>query len=159
MTIKRFSPQAIDESGKFVRDTVTNLVWHRVQTRPLYADTDRSQVVYHANYLRYFELGRASLMRDMGYPYREVENAGFIYPVVDLQVSFKNPLFYDDPIWIHTRPAEIDRIRVTFMYLITHAERGCLVCTGFTKHCALNEKRKPTSVDATTVRLWKTFPA
>jgi acyl-CoA thioester hydrolase, YbgC/YbaW family len=159
MTIKRFNPKAIDESGKFVRDTVTNLVWHRVQTRPLYADTDRSQVVYHANYLRYFELGRASLMRDMGYPYREVENAGFIYPVVDLQISFKNPLFYDDPIWIHTRPAEIDRIRVTFNYLITQVEHGCLVCTGFTKHCALNEKRKPTSVDATTVRLWKTFPA
>ncbi len=159
MTTKRFNPNPIDETGMFVRDTVTNLVWHRVQTRPLYADTDRSQVVYHANYLRYFELGRTSLMRDMGYPYREVENAGYIYPIVNLQLSFKYPLFYDDPIWIHTRPSEIDRIRVTFNYIITHVEHACVVCTGFTKHCALNEKRKPTPVDATTARMWKTFPA
>jgi acyl-CoA thioester hydrolase len=50
--------------------------------RTLYADTDRSQVVYHANYLRYFEFGRASLMRDAAYPYREIEESGYVYPII-----------------------------------------------------------------------------
>ena len=52
--------------------------------RTLYADTDRSTVVYHANYLRYFEFGRASLMRDAAYPYREIEESGYVYPIIDL---------------------------------------------------------------------------
>jgi len=63
MRPKPFVPELHDRPS-YVRDQKTDLVWHRCELRTLYVDTDRSQVVYHANYLRYFELGRASLMRE-----------------------------------------------------------------------------------------------
>src|SRR3974377_1402066 len=61
---KPFKPELLDSDERYVRDQTTGLVWHRCLNRTLYADTDRSSVVYHSNYLRYFEFGRASLMRD-----------------------------------------------------------------------------------------------
>jgi len=143
----------------YYRDSVGLLVWHRCETRTLYADTDRSSVVYHSNYLRYFELGRATLMRDTGYPYKEVEEDGYIYPVIDLGIQFYQALRYDDPIHIFTRPAELERVRLRFDYLIIHGETRKIVCKGFTRHCALNAAGKPVAVDAKTVLLWKTFPA
>jgi acyl-CoA thioester hydrolase len=154
-----FRPAVRPGDERYVVDEVGGSVWHRVFHRTLYADTDRSSVVYHANYLRYFELGRTTLMRDLGYPYLEVEERGFVYPVIELGMTFHHPLHYDSPMWIHTRPAQLDRVRVTFDYVITHAETGELVCRGFTRHCALNRKGVPVAVDPTTAKCWTTFPA
>lgn len=55
MRPKPFIPQSLDGDGLYVRDRTSRLVWHRCSLRTLYADTDRSDAVYHANYLRYFE--------------------------------------------------------------------------------------------------------
>ena len=92
---------------KYVRDQTTGLIWHRTVHRTLYADTDRSQVVYHSNYLRYFEFGRTSLMRDVAYPYREIEESGYVYPIIDLGITFYQSLYYDDLMYIHTRPVHL----------------------------------------------------
>lgn len=158
MRPKPFLPEIYDGDDRFVRDRTTRKVFHRVFDRVLYADTDRSGVVYHANYLRYFELGRASLMRAVGFPYASVEEAGYVYPVVELGLKYHHPLSYDCPIWIHTRPEDLERVRIRFEYLITHADTGALVCHGFTLHCALNRKGTPTAVDPITVEAWKAFP-
>ncbi len=153
----RTEPQGDDE--RYVREAATGLIWHRCRMRTLYADTDRSTVVYHANYLRYFEFGRTSLMRDAAYPYREIEDSGYVYPIIDLGIQFHQPLHYDDPMWIHTRPAELQRVRLQFDYVITHAETEADVCRGYTRHCALNSRGIPVAVDPKTVQLWKTFPS
>lgn len=153
-----FAPEPLDDQGRYVRDRNGGHVWHRCAHRTLYADTDRSNMVYHANYLRYFEMGRATLMRDAAYPYRAIEESGYVYPVVDLGITFYAPLRYDDPLWIHTRPAELERVRLRFDYLITHGETGALICRGFTKHCALNASGTPAAIDPKTVHLWNTFP-
>lgn len=158
MKPKPFVPELYNNDPRFVRDATTGEIWHRCQHRTLYADTDRSEVVYHSNYLRYFELGRASLMRDAAYPYREIEESGFVYPIIDLGITFYAPLYYDDLIWIHTRPVELERVRLKFDYLITHSETNTLICRGFTRHCALNRAGRPVAVDEKTVHLWKTFP-
>lgn len=162
MRPRPFRPEPLEGNSPaasiFVRDTSTGLVWHRCFYRTLYADTDRSQVVYHANYLRYFEFGRASLMRDAAYPYREIEAGGYVYPVIEMGGAFHQPLFYDDAMWVHTRPAELERVKLRFDYLITHSETGELICTGFTRHCALNGDRVPVQIDPKTVSLWKAFP-
>jgi len=158
MQPKPFKPVPAGIEGPFYRDSVSGSVWHMCETRTLYADTDRSNVVYHSNYLRYFEMGRSSLMRDTGYPYREVEESGYVYPVIDLGMQFFQPLRYDDQIRIFTRPAELERVRVRFDYVITLAENGKTVCKGYTKHCALNPAGRPVAVDTKTVHMWKTFP-
>jgi acyl-CoA thioester hydrolase len=73
-------------------------------------------------------------------------------------VSYYQPLYYDDVMYIHTRPVNLERVRLQFDYLITHAEKGNLICIGFTKHCALNQSGTPVAVDPKTVQVWKSFP-
>lgn len=126
--------------------------------RTLYADTDRSQVVYHANYLRYFEYGRASLMRHAAYSYRRIEESGFIYPIISTGLDYYRPLHYDDAMLIHTRPGKLERVKLQFDYIITHQKSGEIVCIGFTKHCSVNGSGIPVAVDPKTLQLWKNFP-
>ena len=158
MKPKPFKPEVYNGDERYVKDAVSGHVWHRCQNRTLYVDTDRSSVVYHSNYFRYFELGRATLMRDNEYPYYEIEESGFVYPIIEVGIKYYSPLHYDDLMWIHTRPDELERVRLKFEYLVTHAETGELICTGFTQHCALNKKGIPVGIDAKTVELWKNFP-
>jgi len=159
MKPKPFKPKIFNDDECYVRDQTTGLIWHRSQHRTLYADTDRSQVVYHSNYLHYFEFGRTSLMRDAAYTYKAIEESGYVYPIIDLGINFYQSLYYDDLMYIYTRPVNLERVRLQFDYLITNAEKGHIVCIGFTKHCALNLSGNPVAVDAKTVHLWKTFPA
>jgi len=158
MKPKPFRPVPYTEDERYSRDADTGLVWHCCTQRTLYADTDRSSVVYHANYLRYFEFGRTSLMREANYPYKEIEARGYVYPIVDLGINFYEPLYYDDLMLIYTRPAEIARVKVRFDYIITHCKTGNMICAGFTRHCALNAAGSVVAVDAGTVRLWEMFP-
>ena len=153
-----FLPEPLNGDIPYVRDKTTGLVWHYCLLRTLYADIDRSRVVYHANYLRYFEFGRATLMRDAAYPYREIEESGFIYPVISTGIDYFRPLHYDDAMRIHTRPAQLERVKLRFDYIITHESSGDIVCIGFTRHCAVNGKGIPVGVDPKTVHLWEIFP-
>ncbi len=157
MKPKPFRPENTDNS-KYIKDRTTDKIWHRCESRILYADTDQSKFVYHANYLRFFELGRASLMRDTAYSYHEIEKSGYVYPIIEVGITYHSALHYDDPMLIHSRPGEIERVRLRFDYVITHAETGEIVCKGFTRHCALNSLGRPVGIDEKTRRLWKTFP-
>ncbi len=153
-----FKPELYNGDERFVKDAVGGLVWHKCQNRVLYADTDRSSVVYHSNYFRYFEQGRATLMRDAKYPYYEIEKSGYVYPIIETGIKYYTPLYYDDLMSIHTRPDEIERVKLRFEYLLTNADTGELICTGFTKHCALKKSGIPAAIDKKTVELWKNFP-
>jgi acyl-CoA thioester hydrolase len=153
-----FVPVPAKEGEAFVQDENGGSYWHRCRQRTLYADTDRSQVVYHANYLRYFEYGRASLMREIGYPYREIEQSGYVYPIIEVAVQYYRPLYYDDPMVIYTRPSELERVRLRFDYVITHEESGQIACKGFTRHCAVNASGTPVEVDEKTASIWEKFP-
>jgi acyl-CoA thioester hydrolase len=155
---KPFVPEILDGDEHFVRNKTDGLVWHQCKQRTLYADTDRSKFVYHANHLRYFEFGRASLMRDAAYPYREVEENGYLYPVIQIGVTYYSSLHYDDVICIHTRPALLERVRLRFDYVISHDLTHKIVCEGFTRHCAVNASGIPVEVDEKTARLWEIFP-
>ncbi len=158
MKPKPFVPELHNGDERYVRDMSTGLIWHRCRNRTLYADIDRSNAVYHSNYLRYFEQGRATLMRDNKYPYFEVEDSGFTHPIIELGIKYYLPLCYDDLMWIHTRPGEMERVKFRFEYIITHLETKEIVCIGFTKHCAANRSGNPVAIDPKTVDLWKTFP-
>jgi acyl-CoA thioester hydrolase len=154
-----FAPVALGADTPYVRDAAGGLVWHGCRLRSLYADTDRSQVVYHSNFLRYFEFGRASLMRDTGYSYKAIEEGGTIYPIIQVGVSYYSPVHYDDLMCIYTRPAELERVKLRFDYVITHEGSQAIACTGFTRHCAVNGRGTPVEVDEKTARIWKIFPA
>ena len=131
---KPFIPIPWDDQAPYVRDRTSDLVWHRC------------------------EFGRASLMREAAYPYKEVEESGFVYPIIKVDIDYYHPLYYDDLMYVHTRPAELERVRLQFDYVITHGETGDIVCKGFTRHCAINASGTPVGIDPKTVRLWDIFP-
>ena len=153
-----FHPTPCHGDDRYVRDRSSGLVWHRVRSRVLFADTDRTGAVYHANYLRFFELGRSTLLRDAGFPLRKVEADGFVYPIFQVGLDYFRPIDYDDPIWVHTRFRGLDRVRVDFDYIITHAETDAVLCRGFTRHCATNRKGRPVAVDPVTIGIFNDFP-
>lgn len=159
MRPKPFIPELLPGHPSHVTDTNSGKIWHRCEMRTLYVDTDRSQVVYHANYLRYFEFGRASLMREANYPYKKIEESGYIYPIIKTELNYFTPLYYDDLMYIHTRPGKQELVKLQFDYLITRAEDGEIICTGFTKHCAVNSNGIPVEIDDKTIKLWQQFPA
>ena len=158
MRPKPFIPEFLADHPDHVKDTNSGLTWHRSKMRVLYVDTDRSQVVYHANYLKYFEFGRAELMRGAKYPYKQIEESGYVYPIIKTELNYYTPLFYDDLMHIHTRPSSIELVKLQFDYIITRASDDEIICTGFTKHCAVNSTGIPVKIDEKTIKLWESFP-
>lgn len=78
---------------------------HKIKFRVAYSDTDQMGVMHHSNYLKYFEMARYELLREMGVTYAEVEADGVIMPVIQANVDYKKPAVYDQQIRIETRIA------------------------------------------------------
>jgi acyl-CoA thioester hydrolase len=76
------------------------------EVRVRYAETDQMGVVYYANYLVWFEIGRVELLRSLGLAYSDLEKEHeTILPVVEANCRYKAPARYDDRITIETRPS------------------------------------------------------
>ena len=91
----------------------------RLQYRVIYGDTDAGSIVYYANYLRFMEIGRNELMRNLAVPYSEIERDGIIIPVTECHLRYKAPAHYDDLITIATCLAELTRWSCRFHYRIS----------------------------------------
>jgi len=89
-----------------------------VRIRVAYADTDAMGVVYHANYLRWFEIGRTELLRETDVVYAEMESLGYNLPVMKLWCHYLLPARYDQIILVETEIAYLRRASVKFNYLI-----------------------------------------
>jgi acyl-CoA thioester hydrolase len=113
----------------------------RVRVR--YAETDQMGVVYHANYLIWFEVGRVELMRQRGMSYKQAEieeQCGFA--VVEATVRYKAPARYDDELVVHTQVKGVRGPVVRFVYRIVRAEDGLLLCEGETVHVVVDRDMK-----------------
>jgi acyl-CoA thioester hydrolase len=82
------------------------------QYRVCYADTDQMGVVYYANYFVLFERARTELLRQNGLSYREIEEQGFMLPVVDAHAKYHRPARYDDLLDITARVVEFDGLKL-----------------------------------------------
>lgn len=115
--------------------------------RVIYGDTDAAGVVYNANYLRYFEIGRTEMMRAWALPYSAIEELGCILPVTESYLRFKAPAAYDDLITIATSLVEVSKLTCRFHYSITREQEGgkaTLLVKGFTVHACINREGKLT---------------
>ncbi len=89
------------------------------EVRVRYAETDQMGIVYYANYLVWFELGRVELLRSLGLAYSRLEtDHGCILPVIEATCRYKSPARYDDEILIETRPALLRGSVLKFAYRI-----------------------------------------
>ena len=123
------SAASLPASGKPAKGT--HLAGHISRIRVRYADTDQGGVVYNANYLVFFEVGRTEMMRELGCPYADLEAEGIIMPVVEAHLRYASPARYDDLLEIETAISEVKRVRFRIDTSIRHAETGRLVCEGW----------------------------
>jgi len=115
--------------------------------RVIYGDTDAGNVVYNANYLRFFEMGRTEMMRSRSLPYSRIEERGLILPVTETYLRFKAPARYDDLISIETSLVEAKKYSCRFNYRVTKTtedNREQLLAKGFTVHACISRDGKLT---------------
>ncbi|MEO6806155.1 MAG: thioesterase family protein [Edaphobacter sp.] len=113
----------------------------RVRVR--YVETDQMGVVYHSNYLVWFEVGRVELIREMGLNYKQMEEKdGCGIPVVDVHVRYRAPARYDDELVIETRLLAARGAVIKFGYRILRIADGVLLCEGETVHVCVGKDMK-----------------
>jgi acyl-CoA thioester hydrolase len=115
----------------------------RTLVRVRYAETDRMGVVYYANYLVWFEVGRTEWLRETGWSYREMELEGVALPVIEAHCAYRQPARYDDEIEILTRATLLTPVRIRFDYDAIRGRDGVLVAAGYTVHAALDAAGRP----------------
>ncbi len=109
--------------------------WHETTIRVRYAETDRMGVVYHANYLVWFEIGRTEFCRARGFAYRDMEeNDNAFLVVAESYCRYKAPAHYDDELLIRTRITELRRRSVRFGYEVVRLPDGQIIAEGETGH-------------------------
>ncbi|MEY2880067.1 MAG: hypothetical protein RLZZ15_2447 [Verrucomicrobiota bacterium] len=116
-----------------------------IQTRATitvrYAETDMMGIVYHGNYLPWFEVARTQLLREQGFPYRQLEADGYRIPVLEVAAKFLRPALYDDTLAVVATIREKPLLRIRIDYEIFRGEQ--LLVTGQSAHAFCDTKGQP----------------
>ncbi len=115
-----------------------------------YSDTDMMGVVYHANYIVWFELGRSKFLKDAGFSMQECIDRDLIFPITSVNIVYKSPTKYEDDVEIHTKVKKISKVSTTYIHEVYAS--GKLSVVGEVKLAAVDAKTfKP-------INLGKRFP-
>lgn len=112
------------------------------RVRVIYADTDAMGVVYHANYLKWFERGRVELLREIGIVWRDFERGGYSIPVTKMGCHYLSPARYDDVVVVETEITALGRASIRFDYVIRDETKEKVLAEGFTLHPFTNTEGK-----------------
>ena len=121
-------------------------LWFETPVRVRYAETDKMGVVYHANFIVWFEVGRTDLCRQCGFSYRdmEIEDDAHLM-VVDLRCRFRRPARYEDDLVVRTRIAAFSKRTLRFAYEVVRPATGELLAEGETGHVVTSSDGRPRS--------------
>lgn len=117
-----------------------------------YAETDQMGVVYYANYLVWFEVGRNAFFHALGNSYRNLEAAGLILPVVEASCRYHRPARYDDIVTVSTTLRLLSVARIAFDYTVQREEM--LLAEGSTVHAFLGKEGRPVNLKKRFPELW-----
>ena len=116
--------------------------------RVRYAETDKMGVVYYANFLVWFEVARADLLRSLGWTYREMEAAGVSLPVIEAHCEYARPARYDDEIEIRTEGQMVSPVKMRFNYTVVRRADQVVAAQGHTVHAAVDPSGRPCRLPA-----------
>lgn len=120
-----------------------------ITTTPIrvrYAETDQMDVVYHGNYAQYFEVARAESIRQLGFTYKDMEAAGVIMPIVEIQFKFLRPAHYDDLLSVKTTLRELPAAHRIEFHQEVFNEAGKLLTVGHVVLYFLDSKTRERTV-------------
>jgi len=118
------------------------------QVRVRYADTDQMGVVYYANYLAWFEVGRTEWLRRDGWNYRSMETDGVYLPVIAAHCDYARSARYDDVIDIHASGRLLSPARLAFDYALVRVADAACLATGYTHHATTTAAGRPVRIPA-----------
>ncbi len=117
--------------------------FNETRVRVRYVETDQMGVVYHANYLVWFEVGRVEFMRQHGFTYKQLEEEeGCMIAVVEVTVRYRAPARYDEELLVQTRLAASRGSVVRFAYRVLRETDGTVLCEGETVHVVVGRDMK-----------------
>ena len=117
-----------------------------------YAETDMMGVVYHGSYLPWFEVGRTTLLKELGLAYRQLEADGYRLPVLEVSAKYFRPALYDDTLTIVTTLREKPLLRIRLDYEVRRGDE--LLATGFTVHAFIDRDGRPVRPPPSAVALF-----
>ncbi|MDE1476792.1 acyl-CoA thioesterase [Xenorhabdus bovienii] len=101
-------------------------------------DSDPMGVVWHGNYFRYFEIAREALLNQFNYGYRQMRESGYVWPIVDTRVKYRESLQFEQKICVRATIEEFEN-RLKIAYQIFDAVSGRKTTTGYTIQVAVEE--------------------
>lgn len=117
----------------------------KTKVRVRYSETDMMGYCYYGNYAAFFEVARVEAIRGLGFSYRQMEDEGIALPVLEYNIKYYKPAFYDDELTIETTITEVPKARIYFTYK-TFNEKGDLLNEASTTLVFVNkETMKPCS--------------
>ena len=104
-----------------------------------YQETDQMGIIHHSNYVKWMEEARISYMDQMGFSYRKVEELGVISPVVNISVSYKKQVSFDNEIQIRVSVKKYNSISLEFNYEFFNASKNEICTIASSRHCFLKD--------------------
>lgn len=120
----------------------------RPTVRVRYAETDQMGVVYYANHLVWFEVGRTEWLRETGWTYRAMEAEGLALPVTEVHCEYRLGATYDDELEVRTTGRLVSRVRLAFDYELVRQSDAAVVATGYTVHATVDRAGRPVRLPA-----------
>ncbi|MBP7402754.1 MAG: acyl-CoA thioesterase [Clostridia bacterium] len=109
----------------------------QTEFRVRYYETDAMGIVHHSNYLRWFELARTEYLREIGTPYRALEESGLLAVVLEAHCKYLRPARYDDRVTVRVRLGAYTPVRIELVYEVLRD--GESLCSGWTRHAFLRD--------------------
>lgn len=112
-------------------------LFHEIEVKPAFFDLDPMAVVWHGNYVKYFEYARSALLQKFNYDYEQMRESGYLWPVVDMRIKYMRPATLHQPLKVRAEITEYEsRLRVEF--LIRNAATGEKLTKGYTIQVAVD---------------------
>lgn len=105
-----------------------------------FSEVDSMQIVWHGEYIRYFEDGRESFGRKFDITYMDVYNSGYMIPMVEINCEYKFPLKVDDRAIVETRLINTNAAKIIFEYSVFRESDNMLAATGRSVQVFLNKE-------------------
>ena len=121
-----------------------------------YAETDQMQFAHHSNYVVWFEHGRIQLLKKYDFSYAELEEKGYLMPVLELHINFFKYACFDDKLLLKTVMPAAPTAKQKFRYEI-HNENNEIICTGSSLHTFMSKENKAIKPPRELITKFKTY--
>ena len=111
-----------------------------VDLRVNFFDTDAMGVVHHANYIRWFEIGRVEYLRSIGITLEALMEDGFLFPITEVSAKYVSPGHFDDELCVETKASRLTKAKMVFRYRIFRKSDGVTLAEGRTQNVFTNRE-------------------